>query len=51
MSKCKDCKYNKGICLVCIKDKIFYVGTNFGRGDDKTKIKRYINYKIRYNGV
>lgn len=31
MNKCKDCKYNKNVsCLVCIKDKIYYVGIDFG---------------------
>lgn len=35
MSECKDCKYNKKICLVCIKDKIYYVGVDLGKGDDK----------------
>lgn len=34
MSQCKDCKHNKKIsCLVCIKDKIYYVGIDLGKGD------------------
>ena len=36
MNKCKDCKHNKNIsCLVCIKDKIYYVGIDFEKRDDK----------------
>ena len=35
MNKCKDCKHNKNIsCLVCIKDKIYYVGIDLGKGDN-----------------
>lgn len=45
MSQCKDCKHNKNICLVCIKDKIYYVGIDFGRGDDKTETKKDYNIK------
>lgn len=37
--ECKDCKYSTGICKVCIKDKIYYVGIDFGKGDDKTEVK------------
>lgn len=42
MNKCKNCKHNKSIsCLVCIKDKTYYVGIDFGIGDDKVEIKRF----------
>ncbi len=41
MNKCKNCKHNKNIsCLVCIKDKIYYIGIDLGKGDDKSEIKR-----------
>lgn len=36
MSKCSDCKYNSGLCKVCIKDKLFYVGINY----DSEKMKK-----------
>jgi hypothetical protein len=37
MSGCKDCKYNKQTsCLVCIKDKVYYVGIDLGKCDDET---------------
>ncbi len=44
MSKCNDCKYNSGLCKVCIKDKLFYVGIDFGKGDDKTEVKKLLIY-------
>lgn len=41
MSQCKNCKHNKNnSCLVCIKDKIYYVGIDLGKGDDKSEVKR-----------
>lgn len=35
MSKCKDCKHNKNICLVCIKDKIYYIGIDYDNRDNR----------------
>lgn len=37
-SKCNNCKYNSGLCKVCIKDKLFYVGINY---DNEKMIKGY----------
>ena len=36
--RCEDCKHSKGICKVCIKDKVFYLGVDLGKGDDETVV-------------
>lgn len=38
INKCDDYKHNFGLCKVCIKDKLFYIGIDLGKGDDKTEI-------------
>ena len=34
-NKCNDCKYNFGLCKVCIKDKLFYIGIDYDNRDKR----------------